>query len=722
MIFDFNSPENKISIQSVGGKYYHLYFLNRIEGINIPDAFCISSVDYDVNEVQNRIDSNKRYAVRSSSVQEDLAGKSAAGIFESFLDIKGDQHIHQKIQECFLKINSARSNAYHKTTDEKLKICVIIQEMVQPELSGVLFTKNPLSAAEEYHIQITKGRGDKLVSGMVNPETVILHKNEKTDDPLLKSLSNATSLIERNFKSDLDIEWAWKDNRLYILQARPMSHHIESTDPANYWTRANIGEIIPKPLTPLSWSIFKDVIFNSYRIKYYSLMDRFFTNFIHLISRKPPKTNSPKMFNGYLYLNMETIFKVFGSEPWVSTEILQAALGFTVPEMFKDYKPDSKDKIYTLIKKWIYILELIFPWISMERRVLKFVQTQIPKIEKKKPDHNIDKIVRFVFGWHLAVTARGFSHLGFIYKYLKKFQKLESPLPHIIGDLDTPGHFHSTRSSRQDIIKDNYLENTSRQNKQFFNDFELAVYNSNDERNDIKNTYNPDIDLFANRDDSINKQSRFYSYLLNKLRTSILRREQLKSILISEYRKYRSIYLEKAEVFLKDKRIGKVDDIFYFQKEEIDNNLDNINIEKIVAERKKIFIEQSLNRAPVSFFGDEPILSPEIDDSQYDHLKGIGCSRGVISGFVKIMNTTDQKVNLDNSILITKFADPGWTPHLLKSKGMITEVGGILSHLATIARENKIPFIVGVENATQLLKDNQEIKIDGQTGFVQLIN
>ena len=62
MIFDFTSPENKISIQSVGGKYYHLYFLNRINDINIPDAFCITSPDYNERDVQKRISSNKTYA------------------------------------------------------------------------------------------------------------------------------------------------------------------------------------------------------------------------------------------------------------------------------------------------------------------------------------------------------------------------------------------------------------------------------------------------------------------------------------------------------------------------------------------------------------------------------------------------------------------------------------------------------------------------------------
>ena len=134
-------------------------------------------------------------------------------------------------------------------------------------------------------------------------------------------------------------------------------------------------------------------------------------------------------------------------------------------------------------------------------------------------------------------------------------------------------------------------------------------------------------------------------------------------------------------------------------------------------------MRQCLSSVPVNFFGDEPILNLSIDDSPYDTLKGIGCSRGVVSGAPQVLIKPDQNVNFEGKyIIVTKFADPGWTPLLLKSKGMVTEVGGILSHLATIAREFKIPFIVGVENATQLLKDKKEIKMDGQNGLVQVIN
>jgi pyruvate,water dikinase len=358
---------------------------------------------------------------------------------------------------------------------------------------------------------------------------------------------------------------------------------------------------------------------------------------------------------------------------------------------------------------------------SLEKRILKFVKNKILKIEKSKSEHSIDKIVKFAFGWHLAVTARSFTHLGFLYNYLIKYKKIKSPLQEIISNLNVHDDFYLSGIYGQDTNKERYKDNTSGMDKKSFNDFELAEYNYFDRITDIKNTIDPDLNSSIQ---NTQIQSNFYQYMSRKLQASIIRREQLKIVLIKEYRKFRPIYLEKARTLVEDNKINKLDDIFYFRKEEIDNNLNDIkNIDEILDKRKKTYMKLCLSTVPVNFFGDEPVLNHTIDDSPFDTLNGIGCSQGKVSGVPRVLIKPDQDIDIeDNNIIITKFADPSWTPYLLKSKGMITEVGGILSHLATIAREFKIPFIVGVKNATQILKNKQEIEIDGQTGFVQVIN
>ena len=75
----------------------------------------------------------------------------------------------------------------------------------------------------------------------------------------------------------------------------------------------------------------------------------------------------------------------------------------------------------------------------------------------------------------------------------------------------------------------------------------------------------------------------------------------------------------------------------------------------------------------------------------------------------------------DGDILVTAFTDPSWTPLFVSIKGLVTEVGGLMTHGAVIAREYGLPAVVGVENATHLIKDGQRIRVNGTDGYVELL-
>jgi len=75
----------------------------------------------------------------------------------------------------------------------------------------------------------------------------------------------------------------------------------------------------------------------------------------------------------------------------------------------------------------------------------------------------------------------------------------------------------------------------------------------------------------------------------------------------------------------------------------------------------------------------------------------------------------------EGDILVTTFTDPSWTPLFLSIKGLITEVGGLMTHGAVIAREYGLPAVVGVENATRLIKDKVQIRVNGSAGFVEIL-
>ena len=100
---------------------------------------------------------------------------------------------------------------------------------------------------------------------------------------------------------------------------------------------------------------------------------------------------------------------------------------------------------------------------------------------------------------------------------------------------------------------------------------------------------------------------------------------------------------------------------------------------------------------------------------------GLPVSGGVIEGRARVILNMEDAVLEDGDILVTSFTDPSWTPLFVSIKGLVTEVGGLMTHGAVIAREYGLPAIVGVENATRLIKDRQKIRVHGTEGYVEIL-
>lgn len=100
---------------------------------------------------------------------------------------------------------------------------------------------------------------------------------------------------------------------------------------------------------------------------------------------------------------------------------------------------------------------------------------------------------------------------------------------------------------------------------------------------------------------------------------------------------------------------------------------------------------------------------------------GLAVSSGVMEGRARvILNLEDGDID-DGDILVTAFTDPSWTPLFVSIKGLVTEVGGLMTHGAVIAREYGLPAVVGVENATRLIRKGQRIRVNGTDGFVEIL-
>ncbi|MEC4850970.1 MAG: PEP-utilizing enzyme, partial [Jaaginema sp. PMC 1079.18] len=171
-------------------------------------------------------------------------------------------------------------------------------------------------------------------------------------------------------------------------------------------------------------------------------------------------------------------------------------------------------------------------------------------------------------------------------------------------------------------------------------------------------------------------------------------------------------------------------DIFYLEFSEVQqliahaNNETQQQLQSRWQRRKTQFNKDNhLPSVPFVVYGDKPqyLPFPEPQNSR-DRLQGIAASSGIIEGRIKILHNWQDIGNVDNNtILVVPYTDSGWAPLLARAGGLISEVGGRLSHGAIVAREYGIPAVMDVRNATQLLKDGQTVRLDGQMGVVDLL-
>jgi phosphoenolpyruvate synthase/pyruvate phosphate dikinase len=149
------------------------------------------------------------------------------------------------------------------------------------------------------------------------------------------------------------------------------------------------------------------------------------------------------------------------------------------------------------------------------------------------------------------------------------------------------------------------------------------------------------------------------------------------------------------------------------------------NVRAFVGRRRSQFeADRVLEAVPFLVYGNDP-PAPTTSTHNWQssqQLQGIGASPGQVEGVVKVVRSLTNLPKIDREmILVVPYTDSGWAPLLARAGGLIAEVGGRLSHGAIVAREYRIPAVMDVHNATQLLQDGQRVRLDGQQGTVEIL-
>ena len=216
----------KEDVATVGGKAANLGELIGM-GMPVPDGFVISDpVDIFQNIRKSYRELGAEFiAVRSSGIAEDGAKASMAGQHDTYLHC-GESDLVKRIDDCWLSTNNPRAIAYREENGiTEDRIAVIVQRMIDPLYSGVLFTADPVTGDRNAMcVEWVEGTGEKLVSGEVIPESFEMSAHMEYKQDWQSTLHAYASNIEGHFGCPQDIEWCVdKDYKLWILQARPIT-------------------------------------------------------------------------------------------------------------------------------------------------------------------------------------------------------------------------------------------------------------------------------------------------------------------------------------------------------------------------------------------------------------------------------------------------------------------------------------------------------------------
>jgi phosphoenolpyruvate synthase/pyruvate phosphate dikinase len=212
--------------------------------------------------------------------------------------------------------------------------------------------------------------------------------------------------------------------------------------------------------------------------------------------------------------------------------------------------------------------------------------------------------------------------------------------------------------------------------------------------------------------------------MIDRVRTFIGYREYPKYGMVSRYFVYKQALLEEAERLVQAHLLREKEDIFYLTFQELRDVVRTNQVdEQLIRQRKDAFRSYQALTPPRVLTSDGEVLAGAYRrvDVPAGALVGLPVSAGTIEGRARVILDIEQ-ADLDaGDILVTAYTDPSWTPLFVAIKGLVTEVGGLMTHGAVIAREYGLPAVVGVEHATQLIRDGQRIRVHGTDGYVEIL-
>ncbi|KAK3592024.1 hypothetical protein CHS0354_031535 [Potamilus streckersoni] len=779
---------------------------------------------------------NVMLAVRSSAADEDHGDASSAGQMETYLGVKGQAEVFEAVRKCWASAYSYQAVEYRRQHGQPIKTCVgvVIQEMVQSEIAGVMFTHDPVTANQNIMvIDAAYGLGEVVVSGKTVPDTIRVEHPWEGELKIIEKSVGAKSLqvnasdsghgvqevtvhkdsadtccltdlqivhlchigikIEQYYGNARDIEWAIKSDTVYILQARPITTLDQETDEelvhefdtpvvsdSERLIQGNIGEMMPGCVTPLTMTTFARAI-NDATSMYITNMGG---NYHVRNTNRFVQACCGQLFLNLTIIGQHSLSSLIGQKEAMEMNLVGAVLDDHKLSMIMTYGRKPKSlllRIYHFIKclkhdneasrvadLWAEKLDHYSVGQNCDNAsdLYQAIDSQLPDyydvwtttlVKSARSGIWGQVVMGIVSGGKPEWTVDNYADVALLLSKCGGVYSAE--VPTAMQDL--------AKSIFNNGIAEDFLTMTNKECVQFLTSEECpqevrhkygtfikrhghrcireAEFITKSWKREPENlihilktilktkAYEHEQQEGISIKETMSKLKspvsffgRFLlkKFIVHKACKAVGEREWGKSTAIKMVDKFKEAYWKLAELMVLEGRLPEVELLFFLTQEEI-GKLIQTRSAKLIAKsvrRRKIFHLQEEIQFPKMTVGiPVPIKK---DDQQNERktkftFKGMPVSQGSVKGHARVVLSLEEANKIQKGeILIVCYTDVGWSPYFPLISGLVTEMGGLISHGAVVAREYGLPCIVNVPQATHLIQSGDLVHIDCSLGLI----
>ncbi|WP_151770427.1 rifamycin-inactivating phosphotransferase [Streptomyces abyssomicinicus] len=848
----------------VGGKGAHLGALTRIEGVRVPDGFCVTTdvfrrvmarepsigeriarlsrvdpadrdavralaeeirgsiervavpddVAAEITRALVRYGDRAAYAVRSSATAEDLPTASFAGQQDTYLNVVGPAAVLRHVVRCWASLFTERAVTYRRRNgvdDRAVHMAVVVQRMVVPRASGVLFTADPVTGNRRTAVvDAGFGLGEALVSGLVNPDVFTVRDGEvvartvnakrravhalpgggtreagidpgRQEEPALTD-AQAVRLValgrrvEAYFGRPQDIEWCLADDGFHIVQSRPVTtlfpvpeagdrenrvyvsvgHGQMMTDPMRALGHSMWRMTAMVPMTEAGGRLFVDVTRRLaspagraalleamgtgdplIRDALETVLER--DDFVPSLPDAPPAgppAGAPPVPPAPIATDPAVVAELIGRseasraalERDLRTKSGPALFDFLL-EAFEEHKrvlgdPLSHQALMAGMDATRWLNDTLREWLG-EKNVADTLTLSAPDnitsemglalldvADMVRPHPEVVSFLRGVgdedFLDELAKLPGGTAARDALDAYLDRFGM------RCAGEIDiTRPRWRERPATLVPALLDNVRNFAPGAAGRRFEEGRLRALHKEQE-----------VLARLRRLPDGDRRAEETKRMIDRVRTFIGYREYPKYDIVSRYFLYKRALMAEAGRLVRAGVLPEREDVFHLTFQEFHDAVRTHRVdEELVRRRKEAFRSYHALTPPRVLTSDGEAVTGAYrrDDVPAGALVGLPVSTGTVEGRARVVLDMADADLAAGDILVTAFTDPSWSPLFVGIAGLVTEVGGLMTHGAVIAREYGLPAVVAVERATRLIRDGQRIRVHGTEGYVEIL-